>query len=305
MKLLQGLVIIDEELFAFQQISRYKFKGTAIRTNVFLTLYKRFEFALILAMEKTNSVYLIRHGQSKLNQILNEIPPGDIEYRFRKDLIDCELTELGVKQAKAAGELLKDVNITLVLVSPLRRALQTAYYAFKDHPSKPGFKVIPIGREVLGACSHFPSDIEILQKEFPFDFSGLEALKDKRYWIIETLEGKAKKLVEDLAYNLPDSPEKYDKFLDALLATARELYPNNIESSEDFISRGKKLKNVLRNHLGLMKATEKLAYVGHEMMSLVMTATKFDEKMYALDGIRLKNAEVKEYCITEETNDKE
>ena len=258
-------------------------------------------------MENKNSIYLIRHGESKFNLASQEsrLKEEGIEYRFRKDLIDCELTELGIQQAKEAGEKLKDVNISLVLVSPLRRALQTAYYAFNDHPSKPKFKVILLGREVMASSCSFPGDIEALQKEFAFDFSELEVLKDKKLWILETFEGEDRELLESLTKDLPlEGPERYEKFVDILVETARRIYPKNFESSEHLISRGKKLKKHLQEHFKLLRESEKLAYVGHEVASLVLSATKFDENGYALDGIRLKNAEVKEYFFDEYIADK-
>lgn len=36
------------------------------------------------------------------------------------------------------------MDIERVLVSPLRRAIETAYYLFKDHPKKPKLIVDPM-----------------------------------------------------------------------------------------------------------------------------------------------------------------
>lgn len=38
-----------------------------------------------------------------------------------------------------------------MLVSPLRRAIQTAYHLFKDHPNKPKLMVVPFLREMLSS----------------------------------------------------------------------------------------------------------------------------------------------------------
>ena len=257
-------------------------------------------------MENKNSIYIIRHGESGFNKALQEsrLRGDDIEYRFRKDLVDCELTDLGIQQAKEAGEKLKDINISLVLVSPLRRTLQTAYYAFKDHPSKPKFKIILLGREVMSCCSSFPSDIETLQKEFPFvDFSELDAVKDRKLWILDTFEGEDRELLESLVKDLPDVPDRFEKFSDVLLETSKKIYPKNFESNAHLASRGKKLRMHLQTQCELLRESGKLAYVGHEVTSLILTATKFDEKMYALDGIKLKNAEFIEYFFDKELCD--
>ena len=254
-----------------------------------------------------NSIYLIRHGESKFNRATEDCKLKEevVECRFRKDLFDCDLTELGIQQAKETGEKLKDINTSLVLVSPLRRALQTAYYAFKDHPSKPKIKVILLGREVMGSCCSFPADIEVLQKEFGFDFSESEVLKDKKLWILETFEGEDRELLESLTKDLPlEGPERYEKFVDILVETARRIYPKNFESTDHLTSRIKKLKKQLKEHFQLLRESEKLAFVGHGIAGTVITATKFDEKGYALDGIRLKNAEFMEYFFDEEIAEK-
>ena len=57
-------------------------------------------------------VYLIRHGESTYNANMG-------------DDIDCNLTELGIKQCKDLGEKLKDIIFDLVIVSPLARTQQT------------------------------------------------------------------------------------------------------------------------------------------------------------------------------------
>lgn len=258
-------------------------------------------------MESKSSIYLIRHGESKYNSAKEEaIKKGDkYSCYWRKDLIDCELTELGIQQAKEAGEKLRDLNISLVLVSPLRRALQTAFYAFENHPNKPKFKAIPLAREIVASSCNFPSNIEDLQKEFPFvDFSELEALADKRFWIIETFEGEERERLENLTKDLPEGPEKYEKFLDLLTETAGKLFPKYLESNLHMVSRVKKLRAYLQTYFKLLRESEKIAYVGHAMTTLVLTATKFDEKGYALDGKSLKNAEFLEYFFNEEINDK-
>ena len=59
-------------------------------------------------------LYLIRHGQSANNEgILPRVP-------------DPPLTDLGVEQARWAGESLKDQGITRLYCSPMLRTLQTA-----------------------------------------------------------------------------------------------------------------------------------------------------------------------------------
>jgi uncharacterized phosphatase len=60
-------------------------------------------------------IYMVRHGQSKDNA--HKLVSGDRE---------TELTELGKRQAKQAGKKAKDLDIDVIICSPLARAQQTA-----------------------------------------------------------------------------------------------------------------------------------------------------------------------------------
>src|SRR5690625_4282145 len=62
-----------------------------------------------------NNLYLIRHGET--------------EYNKRKvyyGATDCELTALGREQARALAAAFHDIHLDLAIVSPLRRAQETA-----------------------------------------------------------------------------------------------------------------------------------------------------------------------------------
>jgi uncharacterized phosphatase len=60
-------------------------------------------------------LYFVRHGQSELN--LQHIYAGQI---------DTPLTDKGREQAKLAGAKAKDIQIDMIISSPLIRALETA-----------------------------------------------------------------------------------------------------------------------------------------------------------------------------------
>lgn len=67
-----------------------------------------------------------------------------------------------------------NLNIELVVVSPLFRALQTAHYIFHDHPNHPRFIVEPYLREIqLSACD-ISSRLTEAKQLYPYmDFSRL------------------------------------------------------------------------------------------------------------------------------------
>lgn len=67
------------------------------------------------------NIYVIRHGQTEEN--LKGTYYG---------ALDCNLTELGVNQAKTLGKQLKDINFDKVYCSDLKRATQTLSYIYKN-----------------------------------------------------------------------------------------------------------------------------------------------------------------------------
>ena len=62
-------------------------------------------------------IYVIRHGQTDYN-VKNV-------FQGRKDI---PLNDMGIKQAEETAEKFKDINVDVILVSPLIRARETAKY---------------------------------------------------------------------------------------------------------------------------------------------------------------------------------
>jgi hypothetical protein len=86
-----------------------------------------------------------------------------------------------------------------VLVSPLRRALQTAYLLFKDHPyfRSIRFVVNPDLREVMHTVCDIPDSYENIIKEFKpcfpiFDLSLMDRYTDKNTWFIQDFQDPQK-----------------------------------------------------------------------------------------------------------------
>ena len=116
-----------------------------------------------------NRVYLLRHANSNFNyawaQTLSLIEQGThtnealTNLSFDTALLDCPLSELGRAQCmKAQTEARQLKEVKTVFVSPLRRALQTAYLVFKDHPNFKNIKFImhPDLREVAHTVCDVP-----------------------------------------------------------------------------------------------------------------------------------------------------
>ena len=126
----------------------------------------------------------IRHGEATHNTLYNKI--GKKAF-FDKNHYDTELTEKGYNQAIELGKNWNQ-NIDLVIVSPLKRTLQTAVNIFKniDCPiiALDSLKEYPQG---LHTCNK-RSDKKVLQDLYPrVDFSVLDSEKDEM-WCDITLE---------------------------------------------------------------------------------------------------------------------
>jgi broad specificity phosphatase PhoE len=106
-----------------------------------------------------NKVFIIRHAQSEANVF--EAEHGPVAAHKAHALIDPPLTTKGVQEAIAQQKLTNTIDFTRVYVSPMRRAIQTAYYMFREHPNfdKIEFVLAPLVREVLLGADGIAQDI--------------------------------------------------------------------------------------------------------------------------------------------------
>jgi broad specificity phosphatase PhoE len=136
---------------------------------------------------------------------------NDPEYRF----MDAELTPLGITQAKQLRDRTSLFMPQLMVVSPMRRAIQTGLLAFEAHVNG-GLTVLASehAHEIAGkhTCDKRLS-LTALKGHFPaVDFSAVEAEEDP-FWgdgaTRETHEEVAHRAACLLAYLLVDRPETH------------------------------------------------------------------------------------------------
>lgn len=129
-------------------------------------------------MTKNKRIFVIRHGESIWNVLYRQHPNEEERYHPRMWTIDCDITDVGMQQAKEAGtKLYQEISsIDLVLVSPLRRAIQTAQLVLENYVGKTGkIEICKEAREVLVDACDIGSTPQALSKEFPdWDFTNLE-----------------------------------------------------------------------------------------------------------------------------------
>jgi broad specificity phosphatase PhoE len=67
---------------------------------------------------------------------------------------------------------MKNVNLDLIIVSPMRRALSTCALIFKEHKSKAPIIVDPFFREIFESGCDIGSRLRESMKDYPnFDYS--------------------------------------------------------------------------------------------------------------------------------------
>jgi len=162
-------------------------------------------------MNKT--LYCIRHGEALHNE-LYKIKGSQVFYN--KDYIDTVLTPKGETQSLDLGKYWLNKNeIELVIVSPLKRTLQTAYNIFKDKDipiiSLEFTREYPMG---LHTCNK-RSNLEELKILYPtIDFSTIFENKDM-LWNNKREEtiGELNLRIGELYYYINNRPEKKIAFV--------------------------------------------------------------------------------------------
>lgn len=238
------------------------------------------------------SVILIRHAQSLFNKAAEAMGPATYHMG---EYIDARLSDLGIQQAKNATSIVQNYNIKYVYVSPHRRTLETAQHVFKDHPSNPKFIVDSLVKEFTTASCDIPEDINLTVKEFgEYDFRTLDKGLGREFWWLNTLNHKIASLL--LSEMIAKYPQKED-----LLANMKHFLLDKLANKYEFETlfegrdRAKRVLRYVKDHALRLPPTEKIAIVSHYVFLRQFTATKFNQKGYALDAKHFENCEVHEY----------
>lgn len=154
------------------------------------------------------TILCIRHGQSTFNAFAAESGGDPLHF-------DAPLSKLGEEQVRAARVKLKDVQVDVVITSPLTRALQTAAGIFADHPSSPPIVVESLHRERVENSCDVGRSPSILAQQFPaFVLDHLPEVwwhddgnPDERGICVEPVEAVARRADEFRAW-LSQRPER-------------------------------------------------------------------------------------------------
>eukprot|EP00811_Abedinium_folium_P032662 NODE_5690_length_1743_cov_7.766708.p1 GENE.NODE_5690_length_1743_cov_7.766708~~NODE_5690_length_1743_cov_7.766708.p1 ORF type:complete len:456 (+),score=100.48 NODE_5690_length_1743_cov_7.766708:118-1485(+) len=130
------------------------------------------------AVEVPQRVVLVRHGEGRHNAT------------GRCSMVDPELTERGVAQARALkGNAALD-GCDLLVVSPLRRAVQTAVAIFGEQPPCRVVLTALHSERWSGRCDEGTPKAQLLA-EFPFlaRWAGFDELSDGTWWATSASDG--------------------------------------------------------------------------------------------------------------------
>lgn len=173
-------------------------------------------------MRASGLIYLIRHAESTFNfeadiellsdTTLTKQSPEYLALKFDPKYMDCGLTAKGRQQCQATREELAGVEFGLVLVSPMRRAIETCFEIFRDHPSRPKIVVEPGVREIFSSSCDIGTRVGESMKEFG-ELMNFGAIKNSsEFWYIDSI--KDKKIREEIMGDLQKLASKQSINLD-------------------------------------------------------------------------------------------
>ena len=112
-------------------------------------------------------ILYIRHGQTNYNKNSNKSNLNIM--KIKSEYIDCDINEKGIEQTKKISNIIEQLDIEEIYVSPLSRTLHTALILFKNHPQKDKIiiKVHPLITEVISGVHGFSFDIQNKECLYP------------------------------------------------------------------------------------------------------------------------------------------
>lgn len=233
-------------------------------------------------------VTLIRHAQSRFNQA--QLERGFESVMFLPELIDAELTELGIKQTQEVGKQLKHKHYDVVFVSPLTRTLQTATYVFEENVGKPKFVAVPHLHEMLVSAGEIGGDYHKKKKIFNHvDFHMMDKLQQPEFWYLDCihdLDWRTAILAEAKKQNISEFEEVGRFILKSLQQSP--LFP---ETLKNLSRRIQDAKNTIKNYVAENGSDKNYALVAHYLVLEELTRTK-DQP-----GIPFENCQVVDHIL--------
>ena len=207
--------------------------------------------------QNTNGKFLfIRHGQTYYNKKSKEL--GSQKVKLDPNLLDAELTEEGIEDGIKFSKFYEQFEIEEIYVSPLYRALQSAYYLFKNHPQKDKIiiKIHPLCTEITNAVHDIAYDlINRNKKDFnmnsdiKFDWSYFdEKYKDKSeqmFYYFDNID-RIDENVKMEQYEIISNSYGNENYKDNIINLIKLSLDKSMESPRHVFERFVQFKNFLK-----------------------------------------------------------
>jgi broad specificity phosphatase PhoE len=227
----------------------------------------------------------MRHGKTQFNSDHEKNRQINISY------IDCHLSSKGIQQVRAKQNIINNLSIEKVYVSPFYRALQTAYILLENHPNLANIPVIVHPKIAeIGGCTHdFIFDIKQNKNDFnmnskvKFDWNFFDEytrrLKwDENFFYFEEYDNITDNTKTEIYNNLRElydnnKEELYQQALEKF-AMFRIEYRKKFESIRHEYNRFLEFKNSLKNEHSytLNDKNQKILIISHSSFIKISTS---------------------------------
>ena len=221
----------------------------------------------------TNGKFLfIRHGQTYFNKYSKE--RGSKKVKTDKNLLDSELSEEGIKEGEKFSEFYNKFKIEEIYVSPLYRALQSAYYLFKNHPQKDNIviKIHPLLTEITNAVHDISFDLIHrnkkdfnLNSEIKFDWSLFDEIykteEEQNFFYFDNIDRLDNNIIME-QYKIISNSFGKENYKDNIINLIKLSLDKSMESPKHVFERFIKFKKFLKEkYKDNLNETEKKVFV--------------------------------------------
>ena len=227
----------------------------------------------------------MRHGKTNFNSDHEKNRQINISY------IDCHLSQKGIQQVKAKQNLINNLSIEKVYVSPFYRALETAEILLENHPNLNNIPIIVHPKIAeIGGCTHdFIFDIKKNKHDFNlnskvkfnwdiFDEYIRKIKYDENFFYFEEYDNIKEDIKNEIYNNLRElydnnKKELYQQELEKF-AMLRIQCKKKFESVQHEYNRFLEFKNNLNieHNLSLSDKSQKILIISHSSFIKIATS---------------------------------
>ena len=164
-------------------------------------------------------ILFIRHGTTDYNKVLFSDPTNKETHKVNENYIDCPLSIDGINDCHPSAEILLNLNIKYVFVSPLLRCLETAELLLGRHKNSNQMEIFvhPFIAEIVSSCHDISTNIKVkkekynLNSDLKFNWKYFEEtfreIKDQEAFFLNFIDNPDKKQISSLMDKYKNSPE--------------------------------------------------------------------------------------------------